>query len=161
GPLSKAPKHQSEKRGSRKTIFKANGDFYKGTWMNNKRHGVGVQFWKKYGLEYAGDWQNDKRHGVGTLNKYMGEWKNDLKDGKGKYYNSTISHYDGQWQKGQKCGHGKMIYPNGDIYRNWENGFAKSGNIVDTVHIKAHPIPEFMLHERDGGDVILGATLAL
>lgn len=45
----------------------ANGDFYRGEWVNGKKEGRGLQIHQDEGVQYDGEWQNDKPHGKGKL----------------------------------------------------------------------------------------------
>lgn len=42
------------------------GAVYKGEWLNNKRHGRGIQVWKD-GSKYEGEWATGKANGYGRL----------------------------------------------------------------------------------------------
>ena len=44
----------------------ASGDVYEGTFSNNKFYGKGVLKKKQSGKEYSGDWVNDMKHGQGV-----------------------------------------------------------------------------------------------
>ena len=44
-----------------------NGDYYKGGWMRDKRHGKGQQYEAKSKEIYDGQWRDDERNGEGTL----------------------------------------------------------------------------------------------
>ena len=43
-----------------------NGALYKGKWMQNVRHGYGVQKWPD-GAKYEGQWKKNKAHGKGIF----------------------------------------------------------------------------------------------
>lgn len=43
-----------------------NGDFYKGEWLKDKKHGKGFYKWEN-GNTYKGDWRNDKMNGKGIF----------------------------------------------------------------------------------------------
>jgi len=47
-------------------IFIRNGDFYKGEWLKDKKHGKGFYKWEN-GNTYKGDWRNDKMNGKGIF----------------------------------------------------------------------------------------------
>ena len=38
------------------------GKNYQGTWVNEKKHGLGKMIWPD-GTNYEGNWVNDKKHG--------------------------------------------------------------------------------------------------
>ena len=46
--------------------FSENGDYYKGGWMNNVRHGHGEYIWKN-GSIYNGDFKNNHKEGRGQI----------------------------------------------------------------------------------------------
>jgi hypothetical protein len=82
----------------------SNGNYYKGDWKNNMRHGFGtLQF--KNGDIYQGDFAFDKREGEGTIwfrNKdyYSGQWSDNRRDGWGTVFSKngdTI--VDGFWER--------------------------------------------------------------
>uniref|UniRef100_A0A3Q3WNM6 MORN repeat-containing protein 3 n=1 Tax=Mola mola TaxID=94237 RepID=A0A3Q3WNM6_MOLML len=117
----------SQKCGKRCTVFTPNGNNYTGDWLNNQKHGIGVQIWKDSGSMYNGEWKHGKRHGFGTLSvllpeakkyatKYFGEWKNGKKHGYGACYYNDAEVYQGGWVEDQRCGWGIMHYDSGDIY---------------------------------------------
>ena len=75
------------------------GARYNGQWLNNMRHGFGVQVWPD-GARYEGFWKNNKAHGKGTFwhvygDRYEGEWKRDKAHGVGKYTHSNGATYEG------------------------------------------------------------------
>ena len=69
--------------------------FYKGDWVNGKRHGKANQIihLPKYTIKYEGSFKNDLSDGHGVLTmiskgkleqKYIGQFKNGYRHGKGK-----------------------------------------------------------------------------
>lgn len=126
-PLTKVWDKKAQKCGLHHTVYAVNGDQYRGEWLDNKKHGKGMQVWKQAGITYDGDWRCGKRNGYGLLamfdpekkeyvRVYAGGWKNDKKEGAGKYFYSSSAFYEGQWSKDQKAGWGRMEYENGDVY---------------------------------------------
>ncbi|XP_028273490.1 MORN repeat-containing protein 3 [Parambassis ranga] len=118
---------KSQKCGLRHTVFSVCGDEYTGEWQNNKKHGRGIQLWKKSGAVYDGDWKFGKRDGHGTFSvllpqsktyakKYCGEWKNGKKHGHGVFFYNHSAMYDGEWVEDQRSGWGRMHFENGDFY---------------------------------------------
>eukprot|EP01035_Chromulina_nebulosa_P057525 gene57525-78818_t len=75
----------------------ANGDFYEGDLLNNKRNGIGVWILAN-GDKFEGSFDDDKLHGEGTY----------------KYVNGDI--YCGVYFKGKKHGRGTYKWANGDTY---------------------------------------------
>jgi hypothetical protein len=65
------------------------GDFYLGSWHQDKRHGFGVQFYKS-GEHFEGTWANDCREGDDQCvldspdkTRYLGGFRQDQKHGSG------------------------------------------------------------------------------
>ncbi|KAF7217052.1 MORN repeat-containing protein 3 [Nothobranchius furzeri] len=125
--VSRLKEMKSQKCVLRHTVFSVNGNQYNGEWLNNKKHGKGIQVWKQAGAIYDGEWKFGKRNGYGTysvlllkskeyVRKYAGEWKNGKKHGYGVYFYNNSAVYDGEWSEDQRSGKGTMHYENGDIY---------------------------------------------
>mmetsp|Transcript_6514 Transcript_6514/g.10123 ORF Transcript_6514/g.10123 Transcript_6514/m.10123 type:complete len:223 (-) Transcript_6514:683-1351(-) len=100
------------------------GTVYKGEWINNKKHGYGIQVWSN-GNKYEGDWAKGFRdgHGVfwvkkdGKLRKqYAGNWKRGQKSGLGVFFYPDGSRYEGNWEDGMRQGRGTLFMENGDVY---------------------------------------------
>ena len=135
------------------TLYYANGDCYKGNFVQGKRHGRGSLI-PGIGCidspEYTGDWVDDKIAGNGEVKNYSipatdifpggiyeGMTVNGAPSGKGGYCAYTDgSEYLGEWKHGRCNGFGKQILPNMDIFEgkfigNVRNGYgtlvAKSG----------------------------------
>ena len=83
-----------------------NDGFYRGTWVNNLKSGIGRQSYPGVG-EYYGYWADGERNGEGVMsytNKdlYSGNWVNGKKDGKGTYtFATTNEKYVGIFMKGE------------------------------------------------------------
>ncbi|XP_036596957.1 MORN repeat-containing protein 3 isoform X1 [Trichosurus vulpecula] len=142
-PITKIPKvtqplwvewdRKAQKNGLRHEVYAVNGDCYVGEWKDNKKHGRGIQRWKKSGAIYQGEWKFGKRDGYGILslpdpvNKYKkvysGWWANGKKAGYGIRYYGPNEYYEGEWKNGLRSGWGRMYYANGDIYEGqWSEG---------------------------------------
>ncbi|XP_046991534.1 MORN repeat-containing protein 3-like [Schistocerca americana] len=118
--------------------YYADGSYYDGAWLDNKRHGRG-RMWFADGTFYEGEWKNDQFHGLGLYayangNRYEGEWKCGLKNGCGRYY-----HLDsGQLQEGV-----------------WVNGNCSCSTMTDIYYRQTakdptqYPIPECCMQESD------------
>ncbi|KAI7793500.1 MORN repeat-containing protein 3 [Triplophysa rosa] len=126
-PLVKVWDKKAQKCGLHHTVYSVNGDQYSGEWLDNKKHGKGMQVWKQAGIIFDGDWSCGKRNGFGLLAKfdtekkeyvrtYAGYWKNDKKEGAGTYFYGPSAFYEGHWSKDQRAGWGRMEYENGDVY---------------------------------------------
>ena len=95
----------------------ANGDFYEGGLLNNKRNGIGVWILAN-GDKFEGNFSDDRLHGEGTYN----------------YINGDI--YCGFYSKGKKHGRGTYKWANGDTYEaNFING-REDGNGIYTWNSK-------------------------
>lgn len=90
-------------------------EIYYGEWLNDKRHGRGVQQWLD-GSRYEGYWLNDKANIKGKLfhsngDTYEGEWLNDKANGKGLYLHVGGEYYDGEWKEDKQHGKGVETWP--------------------------------------------------
>lgn len=68
------------------------GNFYEGSYKNDRKHGVGYFEWES-GNSYAGHYKDDERQGYGVMRWTEG------------------SEYFGFWESGIQCGLGIMTYP--------------------------------------------------
>ena len=80
-----------------------NGESYKGTWLNNEKHGDGEYNWPN-GNSYRGEYRKGQREGVGVMTYKNGE------------------SYEGQWLRGEKHGDGIYRGIKNDICGTWRNG---------------------------------------
>eukprot|EP00002_Diphylleia_rotans_P036525 TRINITY_DN8058_c0_g2_i1.p1 TRINITY_DN8058_c0_g2~~TRINITY_DN8058_c0_g2_i1.p1 ORF type:complete len:345 (+),score=57.84 TRINITY_DN8058_c0_g2_i1:49-1083(+) len=136
---------------------------YKGTWLQNLKHGFGVYKWAD-GRQYIGEWSRNRMSGVGiytwpssrkekksqsstlsksktrssskAVNSYQGQWENDRMHGWGRYEWSDGRYYEGQWDSGCMSGHGTYKWPNGR--------FIKGNFLNDVLHGKG------LLFDSDG-----------
>jgi hypothetical protein len=60
------------------------GRVYYGEWLNNKRHGFGIQVWN----------EKSKHHGA----VYIGQWENEMFEGYGIYFYPDGRRYEGKWK---------------------------------------------------------------
>lgn len=93
---------------------------YQGDWLNNQRHGQGVETWSD-GRVYSGDFTQDQKEGYGELTlpdgtTYSGSFKKGVFDGFGSLNKSKAYQYTGNFINGMRQGLGKIIYANGDYY---------------------------------------------
>ncbi|KAF5842183.1 putative phosphatidylinositol monophosphate kinase [Dunaliella salina] len=70
---------------------------------------------------YQGSWVADKRHGLGKQiyakgDIYEGLWKQDLQDGPGRYMFTSGDEYDGEWREGLMSGQGTFVWSGGERY---------------------------------------------
>jgi hypothetical protein len=71
----------------------ANGDFYRGEWVNGRKEGRGLQVYQELSAQFEGEWQDDQPSGTGRLTErngsfYVGEFSAGVKHGRGQYYDS-------------------------------------------------------------------------
>lgn len=93
-----------------KTKIYVNRSKYKGEFLNDKRHGIGIYYYSN-GDIYGGNWKSDVFEGFGLYiyssgERYEGEFKLGKKHGKGKYFYMNGTVYEGSWALGRKNGHG-------------------------------------------------------
>jgi hypothetical protein len=79
-------------------------DRYEGEFLNNKRHGYGINRWAN-GEVYKGSWKDDKRHGTGVTlfpngGRYEGEYQGNRRQGRGVYFKPGGSYVAGFWRDG-------------------------------------------------------------
>ncbi|CAF3467181.1 unnamed protein product [Rotaria socialis] len=140
---------EDNKRHGKGSFYRANGEKYIGTWMDDEINGQGVYTWPS-GTRYEGNWKDGKQYGNGTLHasdgriyvglwingtmdgygictwsnrdRYEGYWKNSKRNGYGMHYFSDGRKYTGNWVNGMMNGHGIYTWPNRDRYEgDWEN----------------------------------------
>ncbi|XP_032864272.2 MORN repeat-containing protein 3 isoform X1 [Tyto alba] len=118
---------KAQKCGLRHTVYAVNGDQYTGEWLDNLKHGKGMQVWKHTGAIYSGDWKFGNRDGYGSYSipdsvtkeykkVYVGWWKNNQKCGYGLMFYPSGERYEGEWSRGLRSGWGRMYYQDGSIY---------------------------------------------
>eukprot|EP00483_Globobulimina_turgida_P000005 UN00005 len=102
------------KDGKAKVMY-ANGDTFEGEFMDGKKNGKGVYFWKDLQATYDGEWSMDTRKGDGKFtysdgSHYEGEWDNNYRSGKGTYIYANGDSYCGEYINGQREGQGIYSY---------------------------------------------------
>eukprot|EP00597_Dinobryon_sp_UTEXLB2267_P017801 CAMPEP_0201112090 /NCGR_PEP_ID=MMETSP0812-20130820/77027_1 /ASSEMBLY_ACC=CAM_ASM_000668 /TAXON_ID=98059 /ORGANISM="Dinobryon sp., Strain UTEXLB2267" /LENGTH=182 /DNA_ID=CAMNT_0047375335 /DNA_START=410 /DNA_END=957 /DNA_ORIENTATION=- len=94
---------------------------YKGTWLNNKKHGKGLIY--SNGDIYSGDWKNDLCHGSCILtfasesddSSYCGGgWAAGFMERDASWPGG--SEYDGDWQCDRREGFGRQKDDDGGVY---------------------------------------------
>ncbi|GLD96467.1 hypothetical protein PINS_up005150 [Pythium insidiosum] len=99
-----------------------NGDRYEGSFVQHRRHGVGVLTEHATGNVYEGEWHEDERHGRGVLTSglgdfiYDGEWRNDARCGQGHCVIRGCETYSGEWLANQFHGMGTYVDAEGNVY---------------------------------------------
>lgn len=101
-------------------ITYANGDIYKGNWINDKQDGRGVYLWKEYG-RYEGDFVDGKMQGNGKRvyqsgNVYIGQFVDGKKHGQGTMKYANGDEYNGQWDDDYMHGRGTYTWSQGDSF---------------------------------------------
>ena len=114
------PPLQANKNGPRPTVYWTSGEQYKGEWLNNLKHGVGVMIYKNSD-KYEGEWAEDVRYGLGIYwifhegrfkVRYNGSWQGDLPHGEGVLFADNGDVYQGEFVSGMRHGRGKQVYAN-------------------------------------------------
>jgi hypothetical protein len=128
------------------TLTLKNGEKYQGQFLNNKKHGNGIEIYSendsKNRVSYDGEWKEGDYSGTGTMiwkdgAKYNGEWQNGYRTGNGTYYWSNGQKYVGDFLNAKRHGLGIETYPENDtFYRisydgEWKED-KKSGNGTQT-----------------------------
>ena len=81
--------------------------FFIGEWLNNLKHGKGIEYHKNNTIKYDGYFFNDKYEGYGKYiyengNCYIGHFINDQRHGKGiLYYKNNTIKYEGNFVNGK------------------------------------------------------------
>lgn len=121
----------SLKQGDHSTVFwpSSDGSNYRGEWLNDRKHGYGVQIYKGGSAKYEGQYLNGKREGEGVFwiidgkkmrKSYIGLWKSDQRHGKGTAFYPGGECYQGQWENNKRHGEGQMRFKDGSSYSgNW------------------------------------------
>ena len=135
---------------------RANGSYYSGDWVNNKREGSG-EFKSSDGSLYIGDWINDKMDGKGKYTTAVGDihegyYKDNMRNGQGKYTTADGDIYEGYYKDNMRNGQGVYSYKIGSqksvesgVFKNdmFFNG-TKTSNLGKGITIES----EFMNGER-------------
>lgn len=120
------------------TYVAANGDKYVGSFVNDKKEGVGYMEYVTDCI-YYGEFKNDHMHGMGYMrwpggDQYWGEWKNGQPEGFGRkeFWNDQRGWYiyEGEMVNGLPHGTGFMLYPTGDkvdLYERYIGEWANGG----------------------------------
>ncbi|XP_043283425.1 MORN repeat-containing protein 3-like [Venturia canescens] len=112
--------------------YRTTNVIYKGDWLNDQRHGKGVELIEATGLQYEGEWSHDKKHGYGELRRifpdknrkkiYTGNWVNGKKDGFGRMWYKSGGFYEGDFKENERHGFGRMWKHDGTFYQGtWKN----------------------------------------
>ena len=108
-----------------------NGDKFYGTFINNKKNGVGEYTWKN-GDTFAGIYKNDKKNGAGKYSyangeTFEGNFWNGMAHGEGVYTYLDGSKFLGKYQEGKRSGSGKMIFADGAFFEGYYLNGARTG----------------------------------
>ena len=107
-----------------------NGDIYEGcTDVEGRPNGKGKYSWAN-GNYYSGDWVNNKREGSGEFkfnegSLFNGEWINNKRNGYGKFISSSGENFEGIYKNDMRNGKGKRSYTVGNIKVS-QNGIFKN-----------------------------------
>ena len=92
-----------------KFIYKNAKEVYQGQFLDGKKHGIGRYFYKN-GDIYEGYWADDMRNGYGFLKYFNGDWYQgmfvkDIRHGIGIYFEQKgFEYYLGEWIEDNKEG---------------------------------------------------------
>lgn len=133
----------------KENVLLPNNARYTGYFLNELKHGYGVQIWPD-GAKYEGYWKNNKAFGKGKFihvdgDIYDGEWLDDKANGFGIYIHTNGAKYEGNWINDLQEGFGKESWSDGakfeGIYTQgkkqgkgtyiWANGSKFTGDWVD------------------------------
>ena len=107
-----------------------NGDIYEGcTDVEGRFNGKGKYTWAN-GSYYDGDWVNNKKQGSGEYkfidgSLFSGNWINDKRDGFGKLISSNGDTFEGMYKNNMRNGEGIHTYTVGNI-KVTQNGIFKN-----------------------------------
>ena len=117
---------------------------YEGQWKNSTRNGYGIEHYEE-GSIYIGTFLNGKKHGIGVYkwkdkSSYEGEWTNNYINGYGKYIYSDGSVYNGAWYYNRMEGLGEYTFVSKKKYfgyfkNNLKTGF---GMLFNSLEKKAY-----------------------
>eukprot|EP00483_Globobulimina_turgida_P000386 UN00386 len=102
------------KDGKAKVMY-ANGDTFEGEYIDGKKNGKGIYFWKEFQATYDGEWSMGIRRGNGKFtysdgSRYEGEWDNNYRSGSGTYMFANGDSYCGEYLDGKRRGEGICSY---------------------------------------------------
>ena len=101
------------RHGRGRTVMGDGNTAYEGGYINDKRDGFGVYYYKSGKLCYAGNWQANKRQGLGVAfsahdgSAFIGKWNENHTDGIGSGYDRDgRMTYTGCMKDGKRAGAG-------------------------------------------------------
>lgn len=111
---------------------------YEGEYLDDKRHGFGVCYYKEGNINYVGNWDNGSRSGSGVGYRlsdgtmHAGKWNNNSPDGIGARFDSEGNFIDiCSYANGIRDGKSISFDENGNvIIQKWENGMLISQQII-------------------------------
>lgn len=120
----------NKRNGKGRTVMGNGRTAYDGGYLDDKRDGFGVYYYKTGRICYVGDWRENRRNGVGVAfmptdrSMYVGGWENDCPIGMGARFDSNGNlTFAGRWESGTREGAGMTYNPkDGTIFvSRWEN----------------------------------------
>uniref|UniRef100_A0A7S1J953 Uncharacterized protein n=1 Tax=Eutreptiella gymnastica TaxID=73025 RepID=A0A7S1J953_9EUGL len=111
------------------------GDVYEGSFLNDKKHGPG-QYVFANGNTYVGNFENDKRHGHGEYrwvcgDTYVGDWHEGKMHGKGVTTYANGNQYEGYFKEDRRDGHGKLVCVDGLTFDGmWKNNMRNGEGVL-------------------------------
>ncbi|MDE7390470.1 MAG: hypothetical protein K2M82_05980 [Lachnospiraceae bacterium] len=130
-----------KRNGKGRTMMPNGNTAYEGGYLDDKRDGFGVYYYKTGKISYAGEWSNNRRNGVGVEfvpsdnSLYVGGWENNCPVGMGAKFDSNGNlSFAGYWDSGTKDGLGITYNPkNGSLFvSRWEEDvMSNRGTLFD------------------------------
>lgn len=114
-------------RNGRGVTLLGSGEKYEGEYVDDVKHGVGLQFWLN------GD-------------MFLGQWRQDHMSGKGCYYYGNGSTYVGEFAGGRRHGTGTLAWPAGSTY----SGQFVDGEITGSGVLELRPEASELVGRYDG-----------
>ena len=121
-----------------------NGDVYEGcTDVEGRFNGKGKYTWAN-GSYYDGDWVNNKKQGSGEYkfidgSLFSGNWINDKRDGYGKFISSSGENFEGIYKNNMRNGEGIHTYTVGNI-KVTQNGIFKNDMFFSGEYLQSNSI---------------------
>jgi len=189
----------SRPHGKGKMVYEDSNLVYSGQWVEGDWSGFGKLTDTATGMEYEGSFLDNRKHGLGVIKypdgrvydvsfqlgklshkghltwpdgcKYWGHWNDDgIPHGRGKKIFADGSCYDGEFDNGVFEGHGRMTYPDGSWHLGeWQDGVANGlgmrvRNDGKLIHegmychgnsLTVSSLPPEALHEKSSGEFLL------
>eukprot|EP00981_Chlorochromonas_danica_P010202 scaffold3057_cov163-Ochromonas_danica.AAC.8 len=131
----------------------SDGSVYVGGWEDGLRHSSRTATWSRPdGMQYEGTWVNDFKHGKGIQrfpdgSEYRGEFAKGYEHGQGNKTYVTGDRFEGRFRFGKRDGPGVLYKSNGEVIK-------RTFRENDAVHEASLPIIVELLEPKDGEEVL-------